>query len=184
MNEKEKIEQMIAEFMQGASPAEMAEFKRLLEERQKAPRGLGNINFNALARSMAASIKTQMGITEQSVQQTARTLVRSLAKKHKPDISDPELDGLVELMVPSGSGRQSGTARQLPRDVLLSMVRHIVDYGKGRLSPAELKDLPQGWVEKYWGFFPPEIRRLIDGLMKDRLEEGPFWQEVNRLLPQ
>ncbi|MCB1140454.1 MAG: hypothetical protein KDK23_16970, partial [Leptospiraceae bacterium] len=111
----------------------------------------------------------------------SRRLVRNMIKTHEPTIPEEHLDALVDHFVPDPNAPADGGS-DVPRDVLLTMVRQFIDYSVGRMKDRELKELKAAspdWVEKYWGAFPDHVRKTISAMIRGQIGEKEFWQKIN-----
>ncbi len=179
MDRDQTREKILSEYLKTASPEERRELLALLESREScAGKALPRANspFGPQAKQMAQKIQEQLGITTENIKQTAVSLVIQLAKQHKPNITDAELEALISEMVP-GSGYARAAAK-LPPEVLQTMVLHYITDLEGREPPSCGQGLPHGWQNKYWQVFPPEVKSLIESYTKGRITRKTFWREV------
>jgi len=158
MNNDDIKNNLLDRFLRNASIEEMEELYRLLDERDmkgKKPYGLnGKLDLDSMAKNMSKQIQEQLGMANLNMKKMARDLVVQLALQHKPDISERELNAIVNQMVPeSGS---SSIAEKLPPDLLMTMVVQFVET-----------DINTGleWKKRYWEVFPKEIKLGIAGYL-------------------
>jgi len=149
---------LLNRFLRNASIEEMEELYRLLDDRdrkQKKPMGMnGKLDLDSMAKNMSRQIQEQLGMANLNMKKMARDLVVQLALQHKPDISEKELNTLVNQMVPEN--RSSAIAEKLPPDLLMTMVIQFVET-----------DINSGleWKKRYWEVFPDEIKLGVAGFL-------------------
>jgi hypothetical protein len=168
MNERENI---LKQFLSDATPEEIDELKKLLDEKKKSPVP-GAADFHKIAGKVAKQIHNQMGLTNTNLMQTAKDLVINIALHHNPDLTEQELNVIANNMVPERK------VVKLPADLLHIMIEQFVSYGKGCMSAIELNDLPEGWAQKYWNAFPDIIQKLISAYIRDEITEDEFHKAV------
>jgi hypothetical protein len=174
MPSQDEISEIIASFMKNASPAEIKELQALMKKRRGpagGPAGIGKLNLSGMAKQVAASINQQMGLTEKSVKETATSTVTKLIRAYAPEISDKDLELLLQEMIPSLKREK---ALQIPGDMLAAMVAQFVDYSLGRMSDADKALMPKEWTAKYWNAFPPIIRNLVTKFLHSEIDEELF----------
>ncbi|GEM_PF-871042 len=159
MNNDDIKNNLLDRFLRNASVEEMEELYRLLDERDKKtvkPSGLnGSLDLDSMAKNMSKQIQEQLGMANLNMKKMARDLVVQLALQHKPDISQRELNAIVNQMVPDSSS--SALAKKLPPDLLMEMVVQFVET-----------DMNSGmeWKKRYWEVFPKEIKLGIAGFLR------------------
>jgi uncharacterized protein YfiM (DUF2279 family) len=178
MPTRDEISEIIASFMNTASPQEIQELKALLQSR-KSSVGLGKIDLTGMAKQISASIRQQMGLSQKALRKTAVEAVSRLIRIHAPDISDQHLSVLLNEMIPSFVPHQK---TPLPPDLLTAMVHQFVDYSLGRMEPEDKARMPEQWAAKYWYVFPPVIRGLISKLLYSEIDEELFGLTVREAL--
>jgi hypothetical protein len=158
-----------------------------------------------LARDTASGIRRQVERSMQQVRGMVREAVATIIHRDAPELSEEQVKALLEAWVPEESAakpagpastatRESGSSdappasrveSDLPPEAMLSMVRQFVVYSSGMMSVPEqarlLEAIPD-WPRKYWSRFPDTIRRLISGLLKERITVEQFWGAVQSLL--
>ena len=176
MDKNTDIKKIIDDFFSNASPEEIMELQSLLEERKKKPNT--GMNIQNMAGKMASDLHEQMGITSDKIFMMSRDFVRNMILQHDPHISEENLSMLLEQWVPDRAGKW----KKVPRDFLITMISQFVKYGRGEMSEEERKEFPEGWVEKYWSFFPEEIQKLIRAYLKDIIGKTDFWNSIESFL--
>lgn len=173
----EDIKKILEDFIRYASTDEVEELRGLLEARQgRKGKGLGAFDSSGFAGKMAADIQAQMGFTQENVRRMAIDLVIRLARQKQPNISETELEALVNQMVPGAAY----SAAKVPPDILKLMVQHYVLFKTGRMSPDELSGLPNGWQQRYWSVFPVGIKKEINDFLGGKSRAEEFWRGIER----
>ena len=170
----DEIKKIIDEFFAGASEAEIIEFMSLLEERKKGKSFLGNLNLGGIATGFADSLKDRMGITNEKISLMAREIVRNMILQYDQNISDENLDALLNKWVPD----RENTWKRLPSDARQAMVSQFVAYGRGELTEEHLKAFPDKWAEKYWAAFPENLQKLIRSYLTGDIKKSEFMISV------
>ena len=146
------------EFLRNASAEEAEELYRLLEKRERENKksfGLNDkLDLDSMAKNMSKQIQDQLGMANLNIKKMARDLVVQLALQQKPDISQKELNAIVNQMVPEDRGPD--IAKKLPPDLLMTMVIQFIET-----------DINSGmeWKKRYWEVFPREIKLGIAGYL-------------------
>jgi len=173
------VTEILEYILNRASRYELELVGEALRKRLERESGLGArlVDVENIARSMADGIKKQMSIGADSVHQMSRRLVADMIRKENPDISEAELQKLIDMFVSDrGAGRAS--AGGIPRDMLLTMITQFLDYSTGEMSEADKKQFPAGWYNKYWEAFPVDIQDLIRDYIHGRIGKNQFWKGI------
>lgn len=163
----EAIYHIVDYLLNEASESELdAVEEALRRRRQRGP--LESMNFQEMARK--ATSQFQMNMPD--FQGITRGLVRNLILQHEPGISSQELEVLLDHYVPSPEkerARDSEREKEIPAEILQSMIRQFVSYSLGRMSDAEekqLRDAMPDWPGQYWNAFSQETRTFIRDLVR------------------
>jgi hypothetical protein len=170
MPSRDEISDILASFMNTATPAEIQELKTILASRKQTP-GLRNMDVPALAARIAESIKQQLGVSEEMVRESATAAARRLIRAYVPGIGDTDLDLLLQEMIPS---LKKNRAPRLPPEALNSMIERFVRYASGNMKEAEQAELGEGFAGKYWSAFPTVIQGLISKLLHKEIDSELF----------
>ncbi len=156
--------------------------KRRLGDEAKGPMGLSP---DKLGRAMAGKINEQVQESLESVHGTVQRFIAEMIRREAPDIPKEDLEALLDEWAPKpGRKPRRKPAPKLPHDVLLTMVRQFVDYGRGTMPGGEqkrLRDEISDWHERYWAAFPETVRRLIGDLLKKGIDEETFWNRIRAI---
>ena len=184
MSIDDKKRKILEDYIKTASPEERNELNRLLKSREKEDitdlrtQGL-NMDVNKLAKNMSRQINEQLGMADINIKKMARDLVVQMALQHKPDISQKELNAIVNQMVPDK--KDSDISKKIPPDLLKTMITQFVAYSTGNMSGRDQAALPEGWAKKYWNAFSPDIRDLITMYLKNGIDNRNFWLAIEKL---
>ena len=178
----DKRRKIIEEYLKTATPEERRELHRLLKSKKMNENSLVrqglNIDIKNSAKIMAGEINKQLGVTEKSIKKMARNVVADMVLQYKPDIADSELTAIINHMVPESSNK----AKKIPKELLQTMIVQFVSYSLGNMTEKEKAQLPTGWIEKYWGYFPEDIKYLIREYLKNGMDAHKFWLGIENLI--
>ncbi len=179
MDSKDLIDEIINDFMNNASPEELHEFMSLLEKRGKSQSPLGgNLNIDGIASSFAENIQERVGLTTENITRSARGIVRDMILQYDPHIPEEKIQMLLKEWLPD----RGNMWKKLPVEVIVTMVSQFVAYGKGELSEEEKTEFPDGWIDRYWAFFPSPLKKLIEAHLRNRINKVTFWSSVEAFL--
>jgi len=179
------IAAVIEFIMQHATKQELQFVGEALRRRleRESSLGLGQIDVNRLAREMAQNLESRMGLGADSVSAMSRRLVADMIRMEQPDISEADLQRLLDQWVPGGAARTGRKpADGIPREMVLSMITQFAAFGRGEMSEQEKAQFPQGWYEKYWNAFAPEVQRLLKEYIHDRIGKNDFWRGIREYM--
>ena len=153
---------------------------KMFEERYSSPQPNTGSSVNDMARKMAQSIKKQLGVSQETIAKTTRSLIIQLAKQQQPNLSNEELKKIVDMMMPGE--KQKEIWKKLPKEVIKSMIDNILLFSVGQLPEEELRSLPKNWMQNYISIFPPELTKLISSFLKDEIETDMFRAAVSYII--
>lgn len=172
-----KITEILEYILRHATRHELELVGEALRKRmeRESTLGLGQIDVNQMARTIAEDIEKQMGIGGDQVHEMSRRLVADMIRREKPEIPERELQALLNQWVPGKNSRKAG---EMPREMLLAMIIQFVSYSTGEMGEEEKKQFPGGWHKKYWEAFPPEIQVLIRDYIMGKIGKNQFWKGI------
>ena len=134
-------------------------------------------------RRMAQKVSSQIniGASIEGLKETVRSMAVRIIRQEAPELNDEQINELTAAWIP-GAG---GEGRELPRDLLASMVDQFVSFSLGRMSPGEDQSLRSelgAWPDRYWRSFPQVIRLIITGFLKGEFSEGDFNSKISAAL--
>jgi hypothetical protein len=179
VNIHETVTEMIEFILNRATRYELDLIAEALRRRMERESGLGQLDFQYMARTMAEGLSKQMGINAGNIHGMSRRLVADMVREKIPDISEKELAALLDQWVP---GKESARASGIPREMLLAMITQFISYSTGEMSEEDKKKFPEGWAGKYWDAFSPDIQRLIKSYLTEKISKDEFWKGIGACL--
>ena len=196
MSSDEPLYTVIEFILNRASSAELEVIAEAVKRRQHPGKGLGGIGPRGMAENVAEQVKQQLG-GMLDVQAISRQIVTDLIRQKQPNISDKELEVLLDNWLPgTARARREVTQPTEPAepaaqsrgrvapDVLITRISQYVSARQGTLAQEEQDKLPKNWQSRYWESFPDKIRGRIRELLNGRLTEVEFWDSVISSLGQ
>ncbi|WP_304222508.1 hypothetical protein [Gracilinema caldarium] len=115
----------------------------------------------------------------EGIRNTVRNMVSEMLKREAPELSDEQREELLNAWVPDQreANNAAGASKQLPSDVLATMVHQFIAFSTGIMAPKEdaaLRKELGAWPERYWESFPPLIRSLITNYLNGTVSEEEF----------
>jgi hypothetical protein len=188
MSSDEPLYSVIEFILNRASPAELEVIAEAVKRRQSPGKGLGGISPRGMAENVAAKVKEQLGGVL-DVRSISRQIVTDLIRQKEPNISDRELEVLLDNWLPGTAGSpteavqevepdQEQAGQRMAPDVLITRISQYVAARQGKLSQEDQDKLPKNWQSRYWESFPDPIRGRIREHLSGRLPEVEFWDSV------
>jgi hypothetical protein len=143
--------------------------------------GLGQVDVNRMAREMAQGLEKKMGLGEDMIGPMSRRLVADMIRIEQPGISEADLQKLLDQWVP-GSAQRKQRKEALPREMVLAMITQFAAYSTGEMSEQEKAQFPDGWYNKYWDAFSPDIQKLLREYIHGRIGKNDFWKGVRECM--
>ena len=147
--------------------------------------GMGQVDVNRMAREMAGNIEKQMGLGADTIGPMSRRLVADMIRIEQPGLSEGEIQRLVDQFVPGSAGRKkpaAGGSSGIPNDMLLAMITQFAAFGRGEMGEEEKRQFPEGWYNKYWDAFPPEVQKLLKEYIHNRIGKNDFWRGIREYM--
>jgi hypothetical protein len=198
MSSDEPLYTLLEYILNRASAAELEVIAEAVKRRQSPGKGLGGISPRSMAENVAEKVKQQLG-GMLDVQTISRQIVTDLIRQKEPNISDEELEVLLDNWLP-GTARSRRDANQpadqvqeqaggqaperVAPDVLITMISQYVSARRGTLPREEQDKLPKNWQSRFWETFPDRVRGRIREHLNGRLTEVEFWDSVISSLDQ
>ena len=191
MSTEEPLYSVIEFILNRASSAELEVIAEAVKRRRNPGKGLGGISPRGMAENVAEKVKQQLG-GMLDVKTISRQIVTDLIRQKEPNISDRELDVLLDNWLPgtahtratqpAGAPEQGAEPERTAPDELICLISQYVSARQGTLSRDEMETLPEDWQSRFWTAFPDEIRGRIREHLNGRLTEVEFWDSVISLL--
>lgn len=191
---RKELEAILDYILNKADEAEFEVIMKACERRAKdnsfaRVNGMGPLGN---AKQLAASVEKQMGYSLDGIRGTVRGYVAEMIRREAPDISEADLNALLEAYVPDPAKAQAAEAKRktekassIPPEVLLQMVTQFVEYSSGEMAPSRQQSLWEQmprWQDEYWETFSPEIKALIKGYLEGKLDGDSFTTAVLSIL--
>ena len=156
--------------------------KKRYEDRES--RGAMGLKPGRMAREAAGQIDRQMGFSREMIRDTVRDLAKRTIRQNAPELSDRQVEALIDTWVPEPGRGGERKAPEVPRDALMVMVEQFLRYSAGEMSASEQMRLEEeipGWTGKYWERFPPELRRILALYLKGIMGPEDFERSLEDL---
>jgi hypothetical protein len=188
MSSEEPLYSILEYILNRATSAELEVIAEALKRRSSPAGGLGGLNPRSMAENVAEKVKEQLG-GMLDVRSISRQIVTDLIRQKEPNISDGELEVLLNNWlpgsVPKHSPQQEAVEQDrepeeeaVPPDVQITMISQYVAARQDKLSQEELDKLPKDWQIRYWESFPEQLRARIRDHLQGRLSDVEFWKQV------
>jgi hypothetical protein len=190
MTDKEKMLQILDFILNRSTYGDLEVIQEAIRRRTRDIRaGIAGIDVREIARHTAESIQKQIGSADE-VTHMIRRFVRELITQQQPDISEEQLESLLDRCLPApegndiestGNDEKSGSIEErFPPDMIQSMLVQFIDYSLGRMDEDEKKNLAPDWQMRYWNTFSSGLKKLLSNLLKGKISEGSFWEEYKK----
>ena len=143
----------------------------------------------------------------ESLKNSVRDYAIRIIKQEAPELTDTQIDELTRNWIPEAKTSRSGNSyaygesqksggeagqsisgknpgknpgknsREIPKDLLASMIDQFVSFSQGRMEEEEDRALRRDigpWPDKYWKSFPQVIRLIITDFLKGEMDENDF----------
>lgn len=163
-----------------ATEKELIAVRAALDRRTKGKLSTGK-SLSDMVTSSTSQISEQMKIPIDQIRNSVKDMVLRLIKQNAPEITDEQLNILLDEWMPGTTKKSKKKQSGLPPDALLAMIRQFIAFSVGQMPKEEeatlRKEMPD-WPEKYWSAFPEAIQISISSFLKARMDEKDFWKEV------
>lgn len=151
----------------------------------KAFESLGGEGPGAMARRMAGELQNSVGATMDSVRGTVRGFVSDIIRKNAPEVSEEQLEALLDEYAPPPDAKRREAASSLPPEALLGMVTSFVEFSRGAMAPSRQRELWESnprWQDEYWAAFPGEIKALVKAYIEGKIDDETFGSAILSIL--
>jgi hypothetical protein len=134
-----------------------------------------------MSRDLAAQINP--GASIEGIKEIVRSMAVKIIRREAPELGDQEIAELTRSWIPGGNAGED--PEKLPPQLLASMAAQFISFSLGRMGEAEDRELRAAlgaWPDRYWSRFPPAIRLIISGFLKDEMTEGEFNARIETAL--
>ena len=180
---RDRLYEILDFILNEADRSELDAVRMALERRLggSAAKGHLGIDPRGMAEETARSVADQVAWSADYVRSMVRDFAGDIIRKNAPELGD----GDVETLLDSWLSDAGPPERDLPPDLLKTMVKQFIAYSTGIMSASEqiqLNEEMPGWTERYWKNFPEAVRRLVSMFLTGKLEEERFLEFLDRLL--
>lgn len=188
--DKDELKDTLDFIMNRAGDDEFDVIVKAVQRRQKDRHlfsKVGGMRPERLAKDMSADIQQRFGTSMESIRGTMRSFMADLIRKEAPEISEADLNSLLEMYAKQGVKDSSSAKgkKGLPPEATLSMVKQFMDFSNGTMSASDKQYLWEAmprWQDEYWESFDPEIKALVNGAVKGKIGMEQFWKAVYSIL--
>jgi hypothetical protein len=177
---RKELEFVLDYILNKADEAEFEVIRKACERRGrdfKAFESLGGEGPGAMARRMAGELEKGVGATMENVRGTVRDFVAEIVRKNAPEISEEQLEALLDEYAPPPGAKRKAETSSLPPEALLGMIGSFVDYSVGAMAPSRQRELWESnsrWQDEYWASFPAEIKALVKAKIEGKIDDETF----------
>lgn len=185
------------------SSKELAAIEQAINKRKNDSYKL-SINPEDFAKKISNAVNESIAAGIKGMQNSIKNMAYGLIKKDSPDLSEEEINKVVQMMVPDVFEKKHSVAADylkngislldkdnkvngFPCDAMRQMVCAFVNYSFGTLRPEEdraLQNASGEWQKVYWQAFPEPLQDLIRQYLKNNLPDEAFVQAIDVLLPE
>jgi hypothetical protein len=150
----------------------------------------GGMNHLPDPHKMAQEISGQFSIGAgiDGLKETIRDMAVRIIKQEAPELTEKQAAELIRAWVPeskapgsSASWDKNSGEKQLPPDLLESMIEQFIAFSTGDMSPGEDKTLRAemgSWPDRYWKAFPQVVQLIIRDFLKGEINEKEFRSKI------
>jgi len=174
---------------------------------QKGGGAANGLNFGKMSQNVASQIQNQLSMPKENIRKMVREMVVKMIKQQVPDIPDEHLEvllnewapeppappssvpdmhqGFVDMRIEPSQNKALVKGEPLPPDILLTMIKHFIEYNTQSLAPESIQMLEKAmpkWNEEYWKNFPDPVKELINLYLNGEIELTMLWQQVKAMV--
>lgn len=167
-----------------ATEKELIAIKAAIDRRTKGKLATGK-SLSDMVSATTSQMSDRMKIPMDQIRNSVVDMVARLIKQNAPEITDEQLNALLNEWVPETKKKSTKKRSGLPPDVLLTMIKQFIAFSVGQMPKAEEANLRRempDWPEKYWNAFTEGIQVSISSFLKARIDEKEFWKQVDAQL--
>jgi hypothetical protein len=135
-------------------------------------------DFQRMASKITEQINAGVGGGIETMKSSIREMIIRIIKENAPELSADQIDELSQAFLPE---KKAGKEKDVPRDMLVSMIEQFIAFSRGTMKSSTDKNLREemgAWPQKYWNAFPPLIRSIITDYLKDKITEKDFNSKI------
>lgn len=178
--DRDRLYEILDFILNKADSSELEAVRKALERRLGGGGGRNYLGIDprGMAEETAKTVAGQMTWSSDYVRSMVRGFAADIIHQNAPELKDPDVETLLDTWLKGAKEPD----RDLPPDLLKTMVRQFSAYATGVMSASEqitLNEEMPGWCEKYWKNFPENIRRLLSLFLTGKLEEERFLEYLD-----
>jgi hypothetical protein len=135
-------------------------------------------DLQRMASQITEQINAGVGGGIETMKSSIREMMIRIIKENAPELSPDQTDELCRSWLPE---TPSGKEKDVPRDMLVSMIEQFISFSRGTMKSSVDKSLRGemgAWPQKYWNAFSPVIRSIITDFLKDKITEKEFNSKI------
>ena len=181
--DREDLFSVVNAILNDATDADVEVIIEALKRRAKG-RNTGTvrgINPERLAKESAGIISNQMSYSIGNIRKMIQDFAVDIIRKEAPELNEEQIAELTDAWIPDGGIQQKKEQRELPPDVLLTMIKQFLSYSSGSMSPSEQMELENqipDWQRAYWKRMPDGIRSVITLYLKGSIDSDECWDQI------
>lgn len=194
MTFRKGLQNIVDFILNQATPAELDVIQGALERRKGPdnPTNLRSMDFQSMAKKITGEMSSRFGIPGgDQIHKMTRNLVKNMILEKEPNISEHDLDALLDQWVPrpgqQGAHGGGGMEAEVPLEALVTMVEQFLTFSTGKMPPREdqelRKNMPE-WPKRYWEIFSATTRTMISEFLKGGMSLETFWKQYREYLSQ
>jgi len=131
-------------------------------------------DLQRMASQITEQINAGVGGGIETMKKSIREMMVRIIKENAPELSPEQIDELSRSWLPETPSEKE---KDVPRDMLVSMIEQFISFSRGNMRSSvdkSLRDEMGAWPQKYWNAFSPVIRSIITDFLKDKITEKEF----------
>jgi len=135
-------------------------------------------DLQRMASQITEQINAGVGGGIETMKSSIREMMIRIIKENAPELSQEQMDELCRSWLPETPPDKE---KDMPRDMLASMIEQFISFSRGTMRASVDKSLREemgAWPQKYWNAFPPLIRSIITEFLKDKITEKEFNSKI------
>lgn len=131
------------------------------------------------ARNLSAQIGKEAGM--ETLTELIQDMAVRIVRQEAPELTEKQAEELTRSWIPGNNVSGDGE-KELPPDLLKSMIDQFVSYSTGRMSDGEDQRLRSdlgSWPDRYWKAFPRVVQLIIRDFLKGEIPPEKFRSEID-----
>lgn len=178
-----ELDKAIQFVMKRATQPQLEMLRQAIDSRLGVrPATTESLDFKDMAAKTISGLKGKYSAgTADQVHEMTKRMVAGMLRSKEPNLSEMELEILIEKMVPNPQKAAQGQETGIPKDILFQMISQFSNFAIGEMPDKELKDLKESlpeWPQKYWDIFSNSTKGLIRDLIEGKLPKSIFISRI------